>query len=275
MISINRVKISGWFLPLAALVWLSAAAQAEMYVEGYAGLGRAATVFPPFLPMATHHPLLGSYEEHHTRGTFDSAVIGGMKIGTWFTRQGFLRASYPEWLKYCGFYLDFNYHQQDFRRRDCFTLAVGPGGSEPTRNIFQSNGTAATLAFMFAGRYGFFGSKEVPFGRLQPYLGLGPAIIFTSQEVTLSSKSLSSSGLVPYTIRPGSDSATVIALAIEPGLRWMVLKNVAIDLSFKFRWAHPSFTFRYRDPLDGTMESFRLNPTYLILSWQLGAAYHF
>jgi hypothetical protein len=264
-----------WFLLLTALVVLPVAAQAEMYLEGYVGGERGATVLTPYLSMATHHPLLGTYEEHHTRGTFRPAVIGGLKIGTWFTRQGFLGASYPEWMKYCGFYLDFNYHQHDFRERNCSTLVVGEGVAEPTRNVFKSDGTAATLAFMFAGRYGFLGDKEVPFGRLQPYLALGPAILFTSQEVTLNSKTLTGNGFVPYAIKPGPDSDTVIALATELGLRWMALRNVAFDLSFKFRWAHPSFVYRYRDPLDGTGESFRLNPTYLMLSGQLGAAYFF
>jgi hypothetical protein len=86
---------------------------------------------------------------------------------------------------------------------------------------------------------------------------------------------LTGNGLVPYTIKPGSDADAAIALATEWGVRWMVLKCLSLDLSFKFRWAHPSFTFHYRDPLDKTAESFSLNPTYLLLSGQMGVAYHF
>ncbi len=267
----QKLLICLMFLALPAI--MPTGAGAEMYVEGYAGYVRTATVFREYLIMTTHHPSLGAYEEHHTRGTFRPAVIGGVKVGTWFTNQGVLALSYPAWMKYLGFYLDFNYHRQNFRPRIGNTIL--PDDTVSTRNAFKSNGNAVTLAFMFAGRYGFLGNDEVPFGRLQPYLAVGPAVMFTSQDVTLSSRALVARRLVPYTINPGSETDVALALAVEPGLRWMVTKNVSFDFSFKFRWAHPSFTYQYIDPLSATNESFTLHPQYLILSFQLGAAYHF
>ena len=80
---------------------------------------------------------------------------------------------------------------------------------------------------------------------------------------------------MPFSINTGPQTVVVPGLAVEPGLRWMVLENISLDLSFKFRWAHPSFTYKYFDPLGHTKESVTLNPQYLILAWQLGAAYHF
>lgn len=262
---ILSVWLGCWLAPVVG--------QAEMYVEGYGGFVRSATVFRDYLIMTTHHPSLGTYEEHRTRGTYLPAAIGGAKIGTWFTREGFLGADYPDWMKYFGVYLDFSYHRQDFRYR--VGTSVVPTSATNTRNSFQSTGETFTLACMFAGRYGLLKDETAPFGRIQPYFGLGPALLITTQKVSLQSNALVGANSFPYEINPGAQTAVVAALAVEPGVRVMATRHLALDLSFKFRWAHPSFIFKYLDPLAATRESFTLHPQYLILSFQMGAAYHF
>ena len=257
------------------LGWLlgGASARAEAYLEGYAGYVKSATVFRDYLVMTTHHPALGTFEEHHTRGTFRPHVIAGLKVGTWLGPDGFLGAASPSRLQYFGVYLDLSYHRHNMRYR------VGPtifnGGPTTGRHAYDSDGKTISLALMFAGRLGFFPTDQVPFGRLQPYLGLGPALIITEQRPTLRGLTLTGGVQVPYTLTPGAETDVVPALAIEPGVRWLFNKNFSLDLSFKFRWAHPSFTFRYTDPFGSSPETFTLNPQYLILSFQLGAAYHF
>jgi len=255
--------------------WLlgAAVAEAAVYLEGYAGYVKSATVFRRYLVMTTHHPALGTFEEHHTRGTYLPGMIGGLKVGTWFVPDGFLGAAYPAWMRYFGLYLDVNYHRQNFRYRVGNTLLNG--GIANARNIFESNGNAFTLALMFAGRLGFLANAEVPFGRLQPYFAIGPALMITDQKVALKSSTSTPGGLVPYALAPAPETAVVPALAVEPGIRWFVNKTLSLDLSFKFRWAHPSFTFSYLDPFSAVRETFTLHPQYLMLSLQLGAAYHF
>jgi hypothetical protein len=242
-------------------------------VEGYAGYVKPATIFRDYLVLTTQHPILGTYEENHTRGTFRPAFIAGGKVGLWFTQQGVLGASYPEWMKYFGLYLDFSYHHQNFRTRVGSSFI--PLADTMRRNTFSSNGSTYTLAFMFAVRYGFFENEEVPFGRLQPYFAVGPAIMLANQDVSLQGNALVNGNTLPFNLNPSSQTVVVPALQVEPGLRWMVLKNFSLDLSFKFRWAHPSFTYDYIDPFGHTKESFTLNPQYLILSFQAGVAYHF
>ena len=128
---------------------------------------------------------------------------------------------------------------------------------------------------MFAARYGFLKHEMVPFGRLQPYFAVGPAILIATQDINLQSSSQINGVEVPFNLNPGAQTVVVPALQVEPGLRWMVRKQFSLDLAFSFRWAHPSFTYKYFDPLSHTKQSITLNPQYLILSLHLGAAYHF
>jgi opacity protein-like surface antigen len=99
--------------------------------------------------------------------------------------------------------------------------------------------------------------SAVPFGRLQPYLAVGPAVLFSWQEPTI------------VGVSAGSKSSTDLALAVEAGIRYMALKNVSIDLSFKYRWAEPHYEYNV-----GGIPVV-LDPTYHIFIGALGAAYHF
>jgi len=270
-------------LVMAGLLASSIPARGEMYVEFYLGGVQGANTG---MGVSSDHPgtfggtTFQTLEIHRIPGRLDPAIIGGLKVGTWFVPEGFLGFNYPGWMKYLGFYLDFSYHRLNFRNQSGDTVSHDYliGGSNPTTNNFSSEGSAATLAFMFSGRYGFLPDSEVPFGRLQPYVAVGPAILFASQQPKLSSNAIfNPPPLVfnPYTIKPGSDSTTTIALAVDAGIRWMCLKNVSLDLSFKYRFAEPRFSYNYIDPLDQTPQSFSLNPTYHLFSGQVGAAYHF
>jgi hypothetical protein len=38
-----------------------------------------------------------------------------------------------------------------------------------------------------------------------------------------------------------TDIATNVALVVEPGIRWMALKNVSIDTAVRYRYASPEW----------------------------------
>jgi len=252
---------------LAALAVLPGAAHSEMYVEGYMGGN-----FTPSAGMnVTTYSNTGT-DYLSIPGQIDPAFHGGLKIGTWFVKEGFLGYDYPAWAKYFGFYTDFGCHRVDFRRQFISTPAVpGAGGGA---NMFFSEGFAATWAFMFACRYGFLPDAEVPFGRLQPYVAVGPAILFSSQNPKIKVNS-PTMVVAPYSVHPGSDSSVDVALAVEAGLRWMALKNVSLEASFKYRYAKPNYSYEYRDGISPMTWGLSLNPTFHFLSFQVGAAYHF
>jgi opacity protein-like surface antigen len=259
----NLLGLLGVLLLAASLLAMPGAARAEMYVEGYIG-GTGAASFDTSFDLAVTP---GVYHDMGTvPGRPSAAVIGGLKLGTWFVPTGFLGYSYPDWMKYFGFYTDFSFHRLDARKKAWADTYSGPDISTYTGiSDFKSEGTVATWAFMFVARYGFFPDSEVPFGRLQPYVAVGPAVMFSTQELTIAR----------YTEwSPGSASSVDIALALDAGLRYMCLKNVSVDLSFKYRYAHPSYRY-HENFANGYEGSTTYSPTYNLFSFQLGAAYHF
>jgi outer membrane protein W len=195
------------------------------------------------------------------RGTMDPGVAGGVRLGLWFERGGLFGQSLPTWAQYFGIYTDFSYHRLNFAQQ-----GHGNGDTSPA-TFFSSEGTAATWSFMFAGRYGFLPDQEVPFGRLQPYVGVGPGILFTSQNPIFS---VTPCGGVPERFEPGSQSSAVVCLTVDAGLRYMALSNVFIDVFFKYRRAQPSFTYDTVDPHNGLRSSVTLSPTLDLFSANVG-----
>ena|SRR5208337_3461099 len=288
--------VLGLFLAVA-LVALAAPANAEMYVEGYLGGTAAANINQAF----TIQDLSGSggpgffnaSQSNHLQfsGTPDPTVLGGLKLGTWFVHEGFAGYSgYPDWMKYFGFYTDLSF--QKFQMRGAlsgtsnYKFSYRFTDDDPTiqgvhfnAGEFTSEGFIVTWAFMFAGRYGFLPDAEVPFGRLQPYVAVGPAVMFSSLSTKVNTLLVGGflNGDQDSKMNGGSQASTNIALAVDTGIRYMCTKNVSIDLSFKYRYAQPSYTFSGTDaqPLHANPATYKLDPVYSLFSGQLGVAYHF
>jgi hypothetical protein len=299
--------VLGLMFLAAAMVILPGAAKAEMYVEAYIGGVQGAnssinsSISHPSDPRAVGAFGTGTASEvFQVQGGLDPAVLGGMKVGTWFVKEGTLGYDYPDWMKYLGFYLDFSYHRLNFANQPLgslqSTFRVNSGAALGTKfpttvdPLFgtksSSEGDVATLAFMFAARYGFLRDDEVPFGRLQPYIAVGPAIFFSSQQFVIGA--VRPFPFIPlqftgYTAKMGTASATNIGLAAETGFRYMALKNVSIDISFKYRYAQPSYSYTLLDPWNNIQDpgnplnrtSVTMSPTYNLFSGQVGVAYHF
>jgi opacity protein-like surface antigen len=275
---------------LALLLVLSAVARAEVYVEGFLGgttatnLGRASfhqqdlPEPPPPPPPPPRQPntvptAIGSYLNLKNTGGVAPSLIGGARVGTWFVPEGFLGFNYPKWMKYFGFYTDISYQRLDVCERsiwvDDFNDARVFQGTFPGK--FYSRGYVVTWAFMLAARYGFLPNEEVPFGRLQPWVGIGPAILFTGMRPKATVYAGNNVGAIA---NPGWDSTVAAALVVDAGVRYMICKKLSVDLSFRYRYAKPHFNFDFTD-IRGVPSNLDFSPTYNLFSGMAGIAYHF
>lgn len=94
-------------------------ASAEMYVEGYLGATQAANMGQAF-KVKESNPVPPPPDDFRLNygGRTDVTVLGGVKVGTWFVKEGFLGYSgYPDWCKYLGFYTDFSYQNLVMRNQ--------------------------------------------------------------------------------------------------------------------------------------------------------------
>jgi opacity protein-like surface antigen len=290
----KKIKVLAVVMAMAFL--FVGAASAEMYVEGYIGGVLPANTAQTVGVATDPGPFFVSNAHYNFGGQMEPTVMGGVRLGTWFVPEGFAGLSYPGWMKYFGFYTDFNF-QRLYTRDTSLTGtdflgltdgAVGgvpAGGSLALNSVgfMKTEGTIATWAFMLAGRYGFFPDSEVPFGRLQPYVAAGPAIMFSSLKPKIFTTAISTlgfyNGFEETQMSPGTQSSTDIALAVDAGVRYMALKNVSLDLGFKWRYAQPTYTFAGQNNVQSfgnvTPGQFTLNPVYSLFSFHAGAAYHF
>jgi hypothetical protein len=266
-----------FMMVMVLLLTLPVAAQAEVYMESLLGGAAAANLGSGSLQL-NELPPVGSTNFSVNTGSVQPSLIGGGRLGTWFVPGGFLGFNYPKWMKYFGFYTDVSYQALNVNgvsiQPKSSNLVSSPGGE------FSTGGFVVTWAFMFAGRYGFLPNEEVPFGRLQPWVGIGPAILFTAiwpkdtvnfpinldgpRNIDSLSWNKNISGA--FAVTPG--------LVVDAGVRYMIVKKFSVSLSFRYRYARPNFHWDFSSENGGNA---RLNfsPTYNLFSGMAGIAYHF
>jgi hypothetical protein len=283
-------KIMVLIMALALLALTVGMAPAETYVGGYFGSNFTVTAPNPFefkvnplykpIQVAPEYPRTVTYP----------LLIGGVKFGTWFSKEGYPGFDYPDWMKYFGFYLDFNIHGFNFyrevgsRRMYVSPVTVPPGTFSFQHYKFLGSGTLITLGFMFAARYGFFPTEKVPFGKLQPYAAVGPALFITTFSPTLMFQPVST--LVFPAINTineysaSSKTAVSPGLEAELGLRYMFTREngpkdraISFETSVKYRYVRP--TLNYDLDAEGFTHQLRFTPQFNIFSIQMGLAYHF
>lgn len=272
-----------WLAVIAALVlvptmgWAQAkptatASEPSFMVELYLG-GGAALKQGNAVQSVNSAPLLaGLGLSASIPGNIDPYFLGGLKIGYWFTPYGtYAIAGMPDWMKYFGFWTDFSYHRLTFSNQ------VGswrlPAVAFAGNFGFDTSGNLATWAFMFAFRYGFYPDSVVPFGRLQPYIAVGPALFFSDQRPNVTVNVFGFNG----GFSPAYKTSFDIGLAVETGARYFINKSISVEASFKYRYFKPAYDFNGTVQTVFGPQTYNINarPDFNLFSGQLGVAYHF
>ncbi len=217
----KKTYVVGVAVLLAALLAMAGVAQSAMWVGAEIGGNFIANSDIKINGTSTN-----------TSTSFSPAVIGGGTIGYDFVNAGFGAYAWPDWMKYFSVATDFTYNKISVGSGGSGLGAVLPGGS-------RLEGSVAAWTWMLMAHYGFLPDSEVPTGRVNPYIGVGPAVVWTSLDA----------GDVGFGPVPpgrqfrsiGGATATNIALVAEAGIRWVCFKSVSIDTAYRFRWLEPSF----------------------------------
>ncbi|MBM4300275.1 MAG: hypothetical protein FJ121_01910 [Deltaproteobacteria bacterium] len=136
---------------------------------------------------------------------FANSLAGGVKFG-YFTRT----------IPYLGLEVESGVNNSYVNRRTLSLSRPIQGATVGTvPNDFWINWTTA---LHLVGRYGFLPDKEVPFGRLQPYVGIGPCFSVVYEEV---------------------DSAKNFGIDVMAGLRYMITKHIStfVEYKYNYQWA--------------------------------------
>lgn len=171
----------------------------EWYVAAYAGLS-----YLPRTDWSFYRGFSDSLRGRTAREVCsEPGVLGGLKFGRYFD-------SLP-WL---GLEMEMNFSRHPIRAQ---SVPISPspltGPARLRLPIYRFYIWAMQINLL--ARYGFLKDKEVTFGRLQPYLGIGPGF-----EVLYGT----------------TDSAKNLAVETMAGLRYMCTPNIALFCEYKFSY---------------------------------------
>ena len=167
-------------------------------------------------------PSFGTTQDINVSTPFANNTIYNAKIRTGFT-TGIIGGydfndpkQFPEWARFFGVTMDVGYTQMNFSAQ---TRAVATGQNIGFANVDGGN---TALTFMLVGRLPLMITSDYPNGRFQPYLGVGPGVVFSSMD---------------FNNYGGSTvTSTNVALVTEAGIRYMVTPNFSASLAYRYRY---------------------------------------
>jgi opacity protein-like surface antigen len=166
-------------------------------------------------------------------------VLGGLKFGHYFNA-----------LPWFGLEMETNYSKNSIRGQRVSLSSPLPSGAQSIY-IPRDRFYIWCMQTNLIARYGFWPDKEYPFGRLQPYIGIGPAFE------------------IMYGI---SDSSKNLAIATLAGIRYMATAHIGVFLEYKFSYQFAvEYEYKQISPNQIGTVTFDVPNNRIVF----GVAYHF
>jgi opacity protein-like surface antigen len=168
---------------------------------------------------------------------FETSLLVGGKLGYFFDRS--ILGGHVG-LEAEGYHFEPNVRQQNAR----FVGSMGGIGTDVTVRVQHADVEVTGAALNLLYRWPLARDAELPRGRVQPYVGVGLAVLMTELSTTTT----------PFQVNKAiSDTDVQPALQVLAGVRTFVTPHLAVFLEYKYLQSR-TFTFDFRE--SGTISGF-------------------
>lgn len=171
--------------------------------------------------------------------SFATGIMIGAQVGFDFLGDN---SKFPTWAKYFTLALDYQYNSYYLNQK---TVYINYYNFTGQADIGGAEGSQHALSFLALVKLPLMESQDFPQGRLFPYVGVGPSIVWT---------------------QIGDSSSNNIGVVVEPGIRFMFTPYISGDLAYRYRYCEPNFS-----GLDNFQVSFNSSNSTIVFR----ANYHF
>lgn len=198
----EHVRMAG-VMVVISLLWFVPGVLAEPFVGAYAGFSLAAdSDFTSADFIGT-----GATKDLDLKSKVDNSGTFGGRVGYWFDALPILGVQFDLNV----FYPEITIPEQ---RKETLTI----------NRPFEFDVSVVTLGFSVLGRYSLLKGPDFPRGRLQPYLGIGPALFITSWD---DQEDIEDDNI-------GSDTVVNGGLQFMAGLNFFIREKWSLFAEYKF-----------------------------------------
>jgi hypothetical protein len=203
------------FMKITRLVLLAVMGVMLAFTSAQAGFYAGFQVGPNFPMSSGAHVNIFNQTVDTGNLAFATGFMIGVQAGYDFLSD---TANFPPWAQYFTVAVDYQYNSYNINRQN---FSVRIGNLIAQGDIPSASGSQNALTFLGIVKVPLMMSEQYPKGRLFPYIGVGPSIVWTAIE---------------------DSSSTNVGVVVEPGVRFMFLPKISGDLAYRFRYCAPSFS---------------------------------